>query len=326
MSANDSSKGARAFADQFKLAKVDDRTYQSIAPPFSVKGRTQAYGGHVFAQAAWAAAQTVQLGFVIHNISGYFILPGDAEIPFTYHIKQVRNGRSYCLRSVSVIQARDKGPCFTCTISFKRPEPNRLEIHSPSNPHQRFSSVLGSRHPSSFPKAPGMDVPWYKRLAREGLVDAFPGLHTREVNMEAWNRDKEMWKKRQLYFYSVIGKMPSVEDEANLHVIAHLYACDHNALFLVPNLLGKGGEVDAMASLQISVVMQGGVGDWDMGSKGNERWFCQESGVSWIGDGRALHESKIWSPEGRLVATTRQEGMVRLNKDAEETVVGVPKL
>jgi acyl-CoA thioesterase len=54
------------FVDLIALEKVDDTTFRSTAPPFSPNEVGRAYGGHVYAQAVWAAAQTVKAGFVIH--------------------------------------------------------------------------------------------------------------------------------------------------------------------------------------------------------------------------------------------------------------------
>ena len=59
------------FVDLMKLEKINGVTYRSIAQPFCPGGTHpravgRAYGGHVFAQAAWAAAQTVPKGFVLH--------------------------------------------------------------------------------------------------------------------------------------------------------------------------------------------------------------------------------------------------------------------
>lgn len=54
------------FVDLIALEKVDETTYRSTALPFSPGGSGRAYGGHVYAQAVWAAAQTVQADFVVH--------------------------------------------------------------------------------------------------------------------------------------------------------------------------------------------------------------------------------------------------------------------
>lgn len=54
------------FADLMALNKIDKTTFASAAPAYSPGGFTRAFGGHVYAQAAYAAAQTVREGFVLH--------------------------------------------------------------------------------------------------------------------------------------------------------------------------------------------------------------------------------------------------------------------
>ena len=59
------------FADLIKLEKIDSVTFKSIALPFSPGGQLdaavpRAYGGHPYAQAAWAACQTVEEGFLLY--------------------------------------------------------------------------------------------------------------------------------------------------------------------------------------------------------------------------------------------------------------------
>lgn len=55
------------FDKVMQLEKIDDRTYRSIVKAYSpTGGENGTYGGHVYAQAAWAAAQTVDEGFLIH--------------------------------------------------------------------------------------------------------------------------------------------------------------------------------------------------------------------------------------------------------------------
>jgi len=61
------------FVDMIALEKINPVTYRSKALPFSPGGGGRSYGGHVYAQAVWAAAQTVQPGFVVH-VSGVCVL------------------------------------------------------------------------------------------------------------------------------------------------------------------------------------------------------------------------------------------------------------
>ena len=59
------------FVELMKLQKTGTTTYKSLTLPYSPGGQLpnavpRAYGGHVYAQAAWAASQTVDKGFLIY--------------------------------------------------------------------------------------------------------------------------------------------------------------------------------------------------------------------------------------------------------------------
>lgn len=59
----------RPFAELMQLETIDGETFRSIAPPFAPGGPVgvgRSYGAHVYAQAAWAASQTVDKGFLLH--------------------------------------------------------------------------------------------------------------------------------------------------------------------------------------------------------------------------------------------------------------------
>lgn len=187
------------FADMIALEKINDNTYRSKAMPFSPGGSGRAYGGHVYAQAVWAAAQTVKTGFVVHvrslqkamkkdasypnrdpalyelyrscsiisltlfqNVTGWFTLAGLTNVPFVYSVKTIRDGRSYCTRIVHVTQAEGKGICFTCTCSFKLPEDSPLDVQEEIDLDSQYSIVLKGQQPTDFEHTPGMDVPWYE--------------------------------------------------------------------------------------------------------------------------------------------------------------------
>ena len=66
-----------------------------------------------------------------------------------------------------------------------------------------------------------------------GYTDPFPGLRLHKVDMEPYNADKDPLERKSLKYYSVIGRMPSVEEDPNMHACAHLYASDRNSLFVM---------------------------------------------------------------------------------------------
>lgn len=61
------------FAELMAVESIDENTFKSVSkpcpgPPRVINGtlHISTYGGHIYAQSAWAAAQTVGDGFVIH--------------------------------------------------------------------------------------------------------------------------------------------------------------------------------------------------------------------------------------------------------------------
>ena len=47
---------------------------------------------------------------------------------------------------------------------------------------------------------------------------------------------------------------------------------------------------------------------------GKPRWFCQESWTGGSQHGRGLHQTRMWREDGQHVATSMQDGMVRLKR------------
>jgi hypothetical protein len=58
-----------------KCSNVTDEIYMSVRRGWSPTGTGATYGGHVYAQAVWAAAQTVDEGLVVHVCVNSISLP-----------------------------------------------------------------------------------------------------------------------------------------------------------------------------------------------------------------------------------------------------------
>ncbi|ORY19057.1 thioesterase-like superfamily-domain-containing protein [Clohesyomyces aquaticus] len=271
------------FDKLMQLEKVDDRTFRSIVRAYSpTGGENGTYGGHVYAQAAWAAAQTVPEGFLIHNITGWFTLGGRPNEHFVYSVHKIRDGFNYCTRSVTVTQAVEKGTMFTCTCSFKRDEGSPIEYQDKVELKERFKEVVQSKEdePMEHSAAPSQDSEWFRETYMKEHPDHFnpiPGLHLRKADMGKYNNPRAPIDRRQLTFYSLRGSLPlptapyppsperdskiSLTREANLHAAAHLYASDRNSLFIIPNHLSLGRGYTRMASLSHTVIFHVGIKD-----------------------------------------------------------------
>lgn len=111
------------FAELMALEKIGENTFKSASMPcpggpriFDGKLYISTFGGHVYAQAAWAAAQTVPDGFVIHVCALCFIVPSSFSLCF------IRKMQSHLLHFHSVFKTKKENGVFrTCLIGDSIP-------------------------------------------------------------------------------------------------------------------------------------------------------------------------------------------------------------
>ncbi|KAL6710345.1 hypothetical protein ACN47E_009291 [Coniothyrium glycines] len=264
-----------------ELERIDDWTFRSIVKAYSPTGAENGtYGGHVFAQAAWAAAQTVADGFLIHNITGYFILGGQPDEHFTYRVKRVRDGGNYCTRSITVTQIAAHGDMFTATCSFKREEMSPVSLQDSVDLKSLYRSVLQGKEsePMLHMAEPSIDSDYFLETYLPAHPEHFnptSGLHIRKVDMAPYNASRHPLDRRQLAFYTLRGSLPlptapfpppatgnlHLTKDANMHACAHLYASDRNSLFIIPYHLDRPRDFTRMASLSHTVIFHVGIRD-----------------------------------------------------------------
>jgi hypothetical protein len=185
----------------------------------------------------------------------------------------------------------------------------------------KYASVLKDKTPMDFEECPGIDAPWYWRRRKEtGINEPFPGLQMHKVDMDNYNASRHPLDRRQLIMYRGIGDMPR---DPNLHLCAHLYASDRNSLYIVANHLDIGNDWTQMGSLVHTVVFHAEMDDlWFQPSSNtvshlddtNGRWFCKEDWSDRVVAGRAMFHSKVWSANGKHIATISQDGMIRVTQ------------
>ncbi|KAJ4301367.1 hypothetical protein N0V90_003459 [Kalmusia sp. IMI 367209] len=268
------------FDQVMQLETINDRTFRSVTKAYSpTGGENGTYGGHVYAQATWAAAQTVGEALKFEqNVTGWFTLGGHPSEHFVYTVHTIRDGYNYCTRSVTVTQAAEKGTMFTCTCSFKKEESFSLDYQDILNIKEKYSDVLEGKEeePMEHPPAPSQDSEYFRETYLPQHPDHFnpiAGLHIRKADMRKYNEKRAPIDRRQLTFYTLRGALPlptapyppppqgsiKLTREANLHACAHLYASDRNSLFLIPNHLGRPRDFTRMASLSHTVIFHVGI-------------------------------------------------------------------
>ncbi|KAH0490789.1 hypothetical protein TgHK011_002241 [Trichoderma gracile] len=295
---------------------------------------SKAYGGHVYIQAPLAAARIVEAEeeaannthdtnggrFGIHSIQGVFTYGGYVDRPFIYSISRLSSGRSFQTLLVTVRQpkhpsATPSGPfplsdanlplgpvCFSCHVTFKRPVPNFADQQLTSA-QERFAHILSQRRPEEWEASPQLDLDILNDLFPNEGHGAFPIVDMYKVDMSSWNADKPVPERRELLLYKLHKAVPA--EDANAHILCHAFEADRNGLLTVGCHLGWGYNLAVAASLSYTFLMHVNAEEAVM----KDGWWIQE--VCWprVSAGRAVLESRIWSPEGKHVASGYQDGI-----------------
>ena len=110
-------KQIKDLIDLISLEKVGENIFQgkNFQTPW---GRV--FGGQVLAQSLNAAYATVPDDRYAHSMHGYFILGGNLDIPITYEVDIIRDGKSFTTRRVVAYQ--DGKAIFNMAASFQKKE------------------------------------------------------------------------------------------------------------------------------------------------------------------------------------------------------------
>ena len=110
-------KTAQDLIDILVLEELGDNTYLGVSKDI---GSPRVFGGQVLAQALNAAYRTVSQERVLHSLHSYFLLPGNLEVPITFKVNEMRNGRSFSTRRVTALQNEET--IFILAASFHKIE------------------------------------------------------------------------------------------------------------------------------------------------------------------------------------------------------------
>ncbi|KAH8645840.1 thioesterase-like superfamily-domain-containing protein [Xylariales sp. PMI_506] len=317
-----------SWTEQMNLKQVQETVFRSTAgAPYgnftkrNGEQRPRAFGGHVYAQAVYAASKTVGKGLVVHSVTGYFTVLGLADEPFTYQVKVIRSGGNYSVRHVIATQEDDATICFTCLCSFKRPEPGFIKVQEQHNVKKKFEAILQGKEPEELDIKTNI-----KNLAidttnvQTHISPNFSGLLTSVVPLESINNGRRPLDREGLYFFSA-NLEPSLDPDYNLEACAHLFHSDRESIWSIIRSYELLDILDVGSSLSHTVIFHVGGEELSFNDKqGRKRWFYQETESKRIGDGRVLHQGKIYNREGVLVASSMQDGALKLKKMTEAEV------
>jgi acyl-CoA thioesterase II len=252
------------------------------------------FGGQVLAQSLVAATRTVEDRFV-HSLHGYFLRPGDINLPITFSVDRLRDGRSFSTRRV---QAYQKGePIFSMIASF--------QVTDPGLEHQD-AFPAGIPDPETLPSAAEL-IGENPHPVAQYWAKARP-FDMRHVGSPIYFSVKGEHVPHQAVWLKALGTMP---DDLTLHTAALAYASDYSILESIYRAHGIAWSHPGLKSASLDHAMwfhrQAKVDDWML--------YVQESPSAQGGRGLAM--GKIFSRDGQLLATVAQEGMVRVPEMAD---------
>lgn len=271
-----------------KLERIEDNIFRGESRDL---GGERVFGGQVLGQALTAASYTVK-GREVHSLHAYFLVPGDVEAPIVYEVDVARDGKSFSNRRVVAIQ--HGRPIFNMTASFQVPEE-------------------GLSHAAEMPHVPGPD----------GLADV------RELPAEILEKVPE--KMRRFLTHERPFEFRPVEP---IHVVAPPKAAPVRNIWIrtvdaLPddadlhrNVLAYVSDYQLVSTATLPHGIHFAEGNVQLASLDHAMWFHRAFRVDdWLlysmespnaSGGRGLALGKFFTRDGTLVASTAQEGVIRV--------------
>lgn len=280
------------LVQQFELERLEVNLFRGESRDI---GSPQVYGGQVLGQALTAAYATIE-GRVVHSLHAYFLRRGDFNLPIVYQVDRSRDGHSFSSRRVIAIQ--NGAPIFTFSASFQAPEPG-LD-------HQARKPDVPPPEALQEWRGPGEgSLARISEKMREFLVTQRP-FELRPVE-DATVRGREPREPVQHVWFRAVDRLP---DDERMHQCLLAYVSDFNLLgtALLPHGMVQGSGRLMMASIDHAM--------WFHRSFRFDDWLLYSMDSPSASGARGFARGAVYTRDGRLVASTAQEGLMRVSAPA----------
>ena len=250
------------------------------------------FGGQVMSQAVAAATATVETHLRGHSLHGYFLRPGDTEVPVVYRVERIRDGRSFVTRRIVALQHGQA--IFSMDMSFHSDEEgltHQIDMKDYPSPEELEDDSETIRRVDPAMATSG----WARRERGFDLRSVFPLDTPRPTDEE-----NPVW----LRFHEPLP----VGDARNLMLLA--YASD---MGFVSTAFLRHRDTHTRADIQ-------------MASLDHAMWFHRPFTTSdWLlyvkestsaGRSRGYNRGAFYTSGGELVASAMQEGLMRVRTGA----------
>ena len=269
------------------IERLEENLFRGLSPQV---GWQRVFGGQVIGQALVAANRTVN-GRLTHSLHAYFLRAGDPSVPIIYTVDRIRDGGSFTTRRVVAVQHGQA--IFSMAASFHKEE-------------------TGLEHQIKMPEVPPPESLPSEAELKACLIDRVPPqvkaywererpLEIRPVDLSRYLTPGNHDPSQQVW----IRATGELSNEQSLHQCVLAYASDFTLLDTA--LIAHGRFVFdpklILASLDHAL--------WFHRKLRADEWllYAQDSPIS--GGGRAFCRGMLFTRDGKLVASTAQEGLLR---------------
>jgi acyl-CoA thioesterase II len=271
-----------------ELERIEDRIFRGESRDL---GGARVFGGQVLGQALTAASYTVR-DRQVHSLHAYFLVAGDVNAPIVYEVDVARDGKSFSNRRVVAIQHGQ--PIFNMTASFQVPEEG-LEHAAPMPqvPGPEGLADVRELAPDVIPKVPEK---MRRFLTHERPFEFRPVEPIHVVTPPRAAPVRHIWLK-------TLAKLP---DNADLHRNVLAYVSDYQ---LVSTATLPHGIHFAEGNVQLASLDHA---MWFHRPFRADEWLLYAMESPNASGGRGLALGRFFTRDGALVASTAQEGVVRV--------------
>ena len=269
------------------IERLEENLFRGLSPQV---GWQRVFGGQVIGQALVAANRTVN-GRLAHSLHAYFLRAGDPSVPIIYNVDRIRDGGSFTTRRVVAVQHGQA--IFSMAASFHKEE-------------------TGLEHQIKMPEVPPPESLPSEAELKACLIDRVPPqvkaywererpIEIRPVDLSRYLTPGNHAPSQQVWIRAT-GELPN---DQSLHQCVLAYASDFTLLDTA--LIAHGRFVFdpklMLASLDHAL--------WFHRKIRADEWllYAQDSPIS--GGGRAFCRGMLFTRDGKLVASTAQEGLLR---------------
>jgi len=271
-----------------RLERIEDNIFRGVSRDI---GSPQVFGGQVLGQALSAAQHTVE-GRVAHSLHGYFLRRGDMDAPIIYEVDRSRDGGSFSNRRVVAIQ--HGRPILNLAASFQVPQD-------------------GLSHQDEMPDVPAPDgLKDLTHLAAD-VLDMIP------IKLRRFLTDERPFEFRPVEQSDLEDPVPRPPYK---HVWIRAVDAMPDDLALHQNLMAYVSDFELLTTATLPHALPFTRGRILLASLDHALWFHREFRIDeWLlysmespnaSGARGYARGQFFTQEGELVASTTQEGLIRV--------------